>query len=248
MNQQVTGALPVMIAVLVACVSLPVCAAGPPLDDYGGYTALKSRLHPDGTGRYELERIDGRWWFITPEGNVQHSLGVNWVKIYTQSVDGQWPYRDLCREKYGGDAQWADAQVARMKGWGFSVLSYVHPRNSNDHADRIFWAKQKMPYIVRLRTIYYTMRDYSLADVWQGTAWTPFPDVFDPAFADAVDGRYRMLINDYDYNADPYCMGFLTDEERGNMEYAVRQGYNNDRVKEMIATYGEMAWDERGDG
>ena len=61
----------------------PVTAAD--LDPFGGYTGLKSPTRPQGTGSYQLERIGDRWWFVSPAGNVQYSIGLNHVTLYSQT-------------------------------------------------------------------------------------------------------------------------------------------------------------------
>ena len=40
------------------------------LDEYGGWTGLKGKR----TGFFHVERLDERWWFITPEGNAYFML------------------------------------------------------------------------------------------------------------------------------------------------------------------------------
>ena len=45
------------------------------LDQYGGYTGLEGTE----TGQWHTDRIDGREWFITPEGNAMYVLGINHI-------------------------------------------------------------------------------------------------------------------------------------------------------------------------
>lgn len=57
-----------LLSIFVA-LSLTVSAAHhtePELDQYGGWTGLKGTA----TGFFHLEEIEGRNWFVTPDGNV----------------------------------------------------------------------------------------------------------------------------------------------------------------------------------
>ena len=40
---------------------------------YNGYT----RTHAKATGFFRVEQIDGRWWFVDPEGHLFLSTGIN---------------------------------------------------------------------------------------------------------------------------------------------------------------------------
>ena len=42
-------------------------------DQYGGLTKIRTKA----TGCYRVERIGGRWWLITPDGNGFISIGMN---------------------------------------------------------------------------------------------------------------------------------------------------------------------------
>jgi len=45
------------------------------LDAYGGWTKLKGKA----TGFFHVEYLQGRWWFITPEGNAYFMLELGWA-------------------------------------------------------------------------------------------------------------------------------------------------------------------------
>jgi hypothetical protein len=51
-------------------------AGGPsrPLDSYGGF---RDTLALKATGFFRLEKVDGRWWFVTPEGNPFFMNGID---------------------------------------------------------------------------------------------------------------------------------------------------------------------------
>ena len=84
---------------------LIVVPAGAQYDTYGGWLKLKGKK----TGFFHVEQLDGRWWLVTPEGNVFFAKGVD-------SVDFG-PDRNVVP----ADPQKAAAELARqLKGWGFN--------------------------------------------------------------------------------------------------------------------------------
>ena len=53
------------------------------LDSYGGTTQLKGKS----TGWFHLEELDGRRWFITPEGNAFFPVSLSHIYTGKQSAD-----------------------------------------------------------------------------------------------------------------------------------------------------------------
>ena len=58
-----------MALCIFALIAIPLQAQ---YDTYGGWLNLKGKK----TGFYHTEKIDGRWWLVTPEGTVFLSKGV----------------------------------------------------------------------------------------------------------------------------------------------------------------------------
>ncbi len=50
-------------------------------DAFGGYTKIKGQK----TGQWHVEEIDGRHWFVTPEGNAMYVLGINHIQVRSDS-------------------------------------------------------------------------------------------------------------------------------------------------------------------
>jgi hypothetical protein len=50
-------------------------AAFPDRDAYGGFASTKAKA----TGFFRVEQIDGRWWFVDPDGHLFYSTGVNGI-------------------------------------------------------------------------------------------------------------------------------------------------------------------------
>ena len=61
-----------IIAVLACLLGHHSLAENPQLDTYGGHTDIKGEK----TGFFHTEKIDGRWWLVTPEGNAFWGMGI----------------------------------------------------------------------------------------------------------------------------------------------------------------------------
>lgn len=87
--------------------ALPVlagAAASPQRDQYGGWRKLKGRT----TGFFHAERVQGRWWLVTPEGNVFFSKGVCTVR---PARGGAEPV-----------AEWAKTASRQLLEWNFNTI------------------------------------------------------------------------------------------------------------------------------
>jgi hypothetical protein len=110
----------VRIAVLLVCVAM--IAAGcrftrPGYRGHGGHRLAA-------TGWFHTQQLDGRWWFVTPDGQPFYSSGVNHVTA-SYDVDrttGQCPYCQSITARYGSAEAWSDSTVARLRSWGFNTI------------------------------------------------------------------------------------------------------------------------------
>ena len=78
----------------------------------------------DARGFFTVERRDGRWWFIAPDGQRVFSLGVNHIDPATLR------YREnihLWRGKYGNSMKrWLQESVAPdLKAWDFNCIGWT---------------------------------------------------------------------------------------------------------------------------
>jgi len=73
---------------------------------------------------FRLEEENGRWWFVTPEGQPFLSFGVNHVTWHGNRARGtdRNPYEEAVLAKYGTPEKWAEAVCDRLKGWGFNTI------------------------------------------------------------------------------------------------------------------------------
>jgi len=183
---------------------------------YGGYTGTKAKA----TGFFRVEKVDGRWWFVDPDGHLFFSAGVdcigNWAGSPTQGRDGVFaalPPADLRppmrRGNRGGtDAsfytwnllrrfgqnwqdKWIDLTIRRMDAWGFNTIA--------NWSDPQLWAAQRKPYVVILRG-------------WGiETGYLGMPDVFSDDFAGRADAAATEQCAPR--KSDPWLLGYFIANE-----------------------------------
>jgi hypothetical protein len=158
---------------------------------FGGFAALKRKA----TGYFRVEKVDGRWWFVDPEGALFWSSGVNGVgpgpATPTQGRErdfeeipqpgaarnaGRGPVGSVSfhaanlSRRYGADWQhsWADDTARRMRAWGLNTTYGTTIADQKDLPVRI-------PYVITLRG-------------WQTQgSIMGMPDVYSPEFAKRVE-------------------------------------------------------------
>ena len=162
-------------------------------DAYGGTTAVRAKA----TGYFRMEKINDRWWFVTPEGNAFLSAGINHldlaalkhpdnVHIYRERYDG----RDDCYIKKG--------IAAPLRDWGFNTIGWTQElvggvwmkpnsilRHSHEWSQRQFHVAG-LPYVYNLK----------FADIEGFNTYVNYPDVFDSEFEEWADYVARSVCSD----------------------------------------------------
>lgn len=54
-------------------------------DEWGGWRVGPRR---EATGAFRVEKVDGRWWFVTPSGTLFFSHGIDTLRHYTDAANG----------------------------------------------------------------------------------------------------------------------------------------------------------------
>ena len=164
--------------------------AGEALDPLGGWQESEATA----TGWFRAEREEGRWWLVDGLGHRFLSVGVNNVSFRPDMIRGtnRAPYQEAAKEKYRHETRWAEAAVARLRGWGFNTVgAWSAP---------VTW-RQGMPYTVIL--------DFGRLVEWgEGRS---LPDVFDPAFESAAMRHARRMCRPR--AGDAALIGYFTDNE-----------------------------------
>jgi hypothetical protein len=178
---------------------------------YGGFTAARAKA----TGYFRVEEIEGRWWFVDPDGHLFLSTGINGVGTASGTrVQGRdalfaaLPPADLgaasrsasfftwnLQRRYGDGwrARWADATARRFAAWGFNSIHYWGPRGGQDGAE-----EPRVPYAQMLR--------------WQlGPAIMGMPDVYADDFERRVDEAAATQLDPR--SRDPWMLGYFIGNE-----------------------------------
>jgi agarase len=160
-------------------------------DGFGGCDAVRGKT----TSFFHTERIAGKWWLITPEGNAFLSKGVNHVSFRGDHSPalGYAPYGRAVQARYGSASKWAEATAARMREWG---LNTVGAWSSAEMFE------QRMPY-----TLILGLADSAGANWQRGEV----ADVFSTQFKQAVRRQARRLCAPR--AQDPFLLGYFSDNE-----------------------------------
>jgi hypothetical protein len=182
---------------------------------YGGYRSTKAKA----TGFFRAEKIDGRWWFVDPDGHLFFSTGADstgpWMGTRTTGRDGVFSalppsnlrppsfrsnqsgmvsfYTWNLTRRFGTDwaPPWVDLTLRRMDAWGLNTIA-----NWSD--PRLFAAKRK-PYVLILRG--WGMESGVLG----------MPDVFSDAFAQRADQAAADQCGQR--KDDPWLLGYFVANE-----------------------------------
>lgn len=163
------------------------------LDQYGGWTGLQG----ESTGFFHLEEINGRNWFITPEGNVFFPVAMSHLlsgESYTAATnlfgDDQGPWLRDSLDK------------ARAMGFNCALGGATSPeRNLNGFVDlelaESIFREEQFPYAAGV---------ILLKHPWEFVEGETLPDVFDPAYEQLIESRAEAVCPNV--KDDPLMMGY----------------------------------------
>ena len=183
-------------------------------DEYGGW-AKGPQL--EATGHFRVEKVDGRWWFVTPSGHLFYSLGINVIKTDSDAANG-YEHRDWyesapksamnfptwnLQAKFGKSdfaADYYDFVCRRLDSWGINTIG--------NWSDGALTNLGRKPYVLTL-----VSKPANAPKLANG-----FYDTLDPTFADAmkaaVAGAVATAGSSYAKAVtDPMCIGFFIDNE-----------------------------------
>ena len=182
-------------------------------DGYGGW----KRIRGEATGFFHVEWIDGRWWFVTPDGNAFLSAGVSHVD-------------------YRGDyaPEFVDFVVGHLKDWGFNTIGWSQevdaPFRDGVCTHSPGWGPEQyrqaqMPYMHIIR----------FTDIeWYVDA--QFPDVFSEAFEQKCFRLAKEVCPEL--ADDPYLIGYAYSDAPNFALW--RQTEGPERFTEIVRRYYEV--------
>lgn len=187
-------------ALLALCIAVAVrpALAQPTTDAWGGWTGISTTA----TGRFRTAQIDGTWWLVTPDGHGFFSSGIVGVRVlgdYAPSI-GTAPYQDNVLARYGSEAAWATAALARLQAVGATTIGS--------------WSRYDLfPGVMAYTPILgFAQHAPGVPGVPLGLTGQPVRDYFDPAFAAGATVEAQNALS---CATDPWCIGVFTDNELG---------------------------------
>jgi agarase len=160
-----------------------------------------------GTGFYQVKPIDGRWFFIDPQGKPFISTGVTTVEFAQDIIRGTKisPYGETCQAKYGSVDAWRKAVAARLLGWNINTLGAW----SDGEISKVEVNGRHLAYAPELGLGAGFVKEKTNG----GQAWLQgiFPDVFDPDFPAWCQARAQKSCAPR--RDDPNLLGWFTDNE-----------------------------------
>ncbi|MGD0496900.1 MAG: hypothetical protein ABSC23_00530 [Bryobacteraceae bacterium] len=175
---------------------------------YGGYKGTQAKA----TGFFRVEKIDGKWWILDPDGHYFWSAGMDCVTASsatrtagreglftalppaTASSGGRAGssfYTWNMVRRYGNDwvASWVDYAVRRMISWGFNTVgNWSDQRVADAH---------RVPYTMTL-------------GVRANSGPMGVADVYAPEFEQAAE---RAAVQAEARKDDPYLLGYFLGNE-----------------------------------
>ena len=182
---------------------------------YGGFLGTSAKA----TGFFRVEQIDGRWWFVCPDGHLFYSTGVNGVGTAAgtrvagrEDLFAAMPpagvvppdpsgrnraasfYTWNLQRRFGDDwlPKWAEFTTQRMAAWGFNTMHNWGVPQPGETQPRV-------PYAAMLRG-------------WQaGPSIMGMPDVYAEEFARHVEEAAARQLEPL--KNDPFMLGFFIGNE-----------------------------------
>ncbi len=207
----------------------------PDRDSYGGWSNGPKR---EATGWFRTEKVDGKWWLVTPAGTLFLSFGVDCVSTGEQTFvekrqdwfEGLPDENDSLKHFYGyakGAHSMADPIQGEGKTFSFYRANLCRKYGEDWPAQ---WCRSVGP---RLKSWgFNTVANWSQEDAAKASGmpytastglqnvpkieaargyWAKMMDVYDPAFADRAAEAVRAMTAGH--AANPLCMGYFIDNE-----------------------------------
>lgn len=166
--------------------------AMPKLDKYGGLESVQL----EATGYFRVEKVDGRWWMVTPLGHPFLAASVGEL-----SPGGSEREKQLQSSIFGSTPLWAASEMDWLRTVGFNSLGKCLSSTIRDIPNRL-------PYCVYTMPMSNYIRHMQKDKGYNVPAATPI--VFEDDYEEYITSQVSWLTG---YAQDPYCIGFFTDNE-----------------------------------
>lgn len=182
-----------IVAVFACLLGHHSLADTPPLDTYGGFTDIPG----EETGFFHTQKIEDRWWLVTPEGNAFWGMGI------------AHPITDFSKSAvtfaYLGDQEaWLKGSIDRMRELGYNCVwtgPYCPERLPTGYVDKTLaervFREAEIPYVFPLPILKHRVE---MAEDEKR------PDVFDESFSEFVNNLVEEHVPGL--KDDPWVMGY----------------------------------------
>jgi hypothetical protein len=196
-----------------------------------GYQAWKGAPARQATGFFRVEEVDGRWWFVAPNGNLFYAAGIDcigpwmharldpvveaaysWLPPREGKFSSAWGkdsvsfYRVNMIRKWEADQvdqRAFDREIARCLAWGFTCLG--------NWCDGRLFPLKRLPYFTP---------GPSTWDMKVPFAGNKIHDAFHPDFES--EAKRVCTSSLAQYKDDPWCVGHFVENEVGWSDFPAR--------------------------
>ncbi|MEJ5252622.1 MAG: beta-galactosidase [Chthonomonadetes bacterium] len=178
----------------------PPAATVPPPPRYS--VSHRGKKVEQGTGFFQVKRVDGVWWFIDPEGHLFFALGTDHTSYYVHWCEklGYAPYHENMKRRHGSEEAWARETAERLKAWNFNILAANHSE---------YLRYRGLPFIQNILGMGQGFA--AIDDLVKQVNWTGFPNVFSPRWEQWCDWiAYQRCAPLRD---NPWVIGYFLDNE-----------------------------------
>ncbi len=191
---------------------------------YGGYLNAKVKA----TGFFRTEKIDGRWWFVDPEGYLFLSVGVDCVSAggggnLTNLDKRRNLYKELppaslnANQSRRGSASFGTWNLFRRYGDDYPLKSKEMIIKRMDKWGLNTIANWSSPEVMQMnrKAFMLQLRGVGIEDGIMG-----LPDVYVAGFAEKIDSACKSFVEPYKEN--PWVIGYFTGNEPSWLEQEER--------------------------
>lgn len=202
------------------------------VDEWGGW---QSDPRAQATGYFHTVQIDGRWWLVTPAGNLFFSSGIDVVRPGNPTITGPranffadlppsgsplaqyygktdstlyGPYRSGTTFDFfraNWAQKWPDRDTSEWQSQALARLKSWGFNTLGNWSDESIGTKFRYPYTAAINVY----RDFARITTGEDY-WGKLPDPFDPKFALACREAFGRWAPRKD---DPACLGVFVDNE-----------------------------------
>jgi len=203
-------------------------------DKYGGWTAGPKL---DATGFFRVQKYEGKWWLVDPDGRLFWSHGVDCVRSEnaTPISDREHYFRSLPESgspfaEFYGQGAWAPhgyyQDHSPYKTYDFSQANFLRKYGRNWHGKFAMITHRRLqswgmntianwsdPNICKMHKTPYVCTISYNARTLEGSEgyWGKFYDVFDPSFRQEL--QKRVASEQGKSAGDPWCIGYFVHNE-----------------------------------